>query len=639
MGVFSFRPLTREFLENVIDAVRGPVVVLDGRLRVVAASRAFYDTFRVGALQTLGRRIYDLGNGQWNIPALRDLLETILPHQTSFHDFQVVHEFTGLGLRTMLLNARQIKRALGGRRILLLAIEDVTVRRAAEAAADRARQDLVLVRIAEEQAKDFAQGIIDTIREPLLALDQDLRVLAASRAFYEVFQTQPSLTIGQRIYDLGDQVWDIPKLRQLLETILTQATTFNDYEVVHDFPVVGRKVLLLNARQVKRRLGSAQVILLALEDVTDRRHLEEELERIQRVESLGVLAGGIAHDFNNLMAGLLSNSELIRVHLETGQTALALERLSKTPAIFERGRGLTRRLLTFSKGGAPVRTPTNLGPRLAEWLEFSLLGSDVTGTLDVADDLWACECDLAQIGQVVNNLLLNARQASPDGGVVTVQASNLNRLGPVLALRIGNIGPPIPVEVLRKIFDPFFTTKSSGSGLGLAVAHSIVRQHGGSIEVESREGSETAFTVFLPALTEALPLAPPPVRASHGVLSGTVLVMDDDPAIREAVGEMVRTLGFEALRAGSGEEVLVLWDHLVTTGTPVDVFLLDGNVPGGMGGLATARVLRSRGFEARIVIMSGNFDSEVSAAPVDGLGKLAKPFSLAQLRQALGSEG
>ncbi len=342
---------TKEFLENLIDAVREPLVVLDQDLRVLSVSRAFYEVFQVKPRETIGHLIYDLGNRQWDIPKLRELLETILPQHTSFKDYEVVHNFSGIGLRVMLLNARQIKRALGKKQIILLAIEDITD-----------RQALAVLKIAEDDAREFAQSIIDTIREPLIVLDHDLRIVAASRAFYEVFHVKPEETIGQLIFDLGNGQWNIPKLRELLDILLLQATTFNDYEVVHDFSNIGRRTMLLNARQVKRRQGKERMILLAIEDVTDRKRMEAELLKNQRVESLGVLAGGIAHDFNNLMAGLMTNTELARLHLQSGRLEGALERLDKTPPIFFQGRELTRRLLTFSKGGVPVRSPIALGP-------------------------------------------------------------------------------------------------------------------------------------------------------------------------------------------------------------------------------------------------------------------------------------
>jgi len=628
---------SREFLENLVDAVREPLVVLDENLRVLSVSRAFYEVFHVKPKDTVGFPIYELGNLQWDVPRLRELLENILPKQTTLLDYEVVHTFATIGRRTMLLNARQIKRTLGQKRIILLAIEDITIRRATEQHLEQARQDLAVLKVSEDSAREFAESIIDTIREPLIALDQDLRIIAVSRAFYGVFRTEPQETVGQLIYDLGNRQWDIPKLRELLETILLQSTTFNDYEVVHDFATIGKRIMLLNARQVKRRLGKERIILLAIEDITDRRRMESELQKTQRVESLGVLAGGIAHDFNNLMAGLMANTELAEAHIRAGQTEAALERMAKIPGIFSRGRALTRRLLTFSKGGAPVRLPTALGPLLGEWAEFALMGSDLTATMDVASDLWVCDCDVGQIGQVINNLLINARQASREGGVVSLRAANLMRLSPYVSVTITNGGPPIPADIIGRIFDPFFTTKPEGSGLGLAISFSIVRQHGGWIDVTSEEGKGTSLTVVLPALARQ-PNATDVLQVGGKFqCTGIAVVMDDDPDLREAVGAMMEGVGFEVLRAAHGDEVLALYDDLRRRGQEVGVFLLDSQVPGAMGGMEAAHRLRQGGTKAPVILMSGNFDSDsqVVQAGDDGLWRLAKPFTTEELSRVL----
>ncbi len=638
---------SREFLENVIDAVREPLVVLDQELGVLSVSRAFYEVFHVKPSETVGFLIYDLGNRQWDIPKLRELLEDILPRQTAFQDYEVTHTFSTIGARIMLLNARQIPRALGQKRIILLAIEDITVRRHTEQALDKARTDLVQLRLSEDRARDFAQSIIDTIREPLIALDGELRIVAVSRAFHEMFQTRPEDTIGQRIYDLGDRQWDIPKLHDLLETLLVQSTTFNDYEVDHDFAHIGRRIMLLNARQVKQSQGKELLILLAIEDITKRKILEMDLQKAQRIESLGVLAGGIAHDFNNLMAGLLSNTELAQLYLSTGDMVAAQDRLAKTPAIFSRGKALTRRLLTFSKGGAPVRTPTTLGPLVAEWVEFALLGAEVTATLELDPELWGCDCDVGQIGQVMNNLLINARQAAPDGSAIHVRAVNSFQMGPQVALSVSNPGPPIPPDVLARVFDPFFTTKEHGSGLGLSIAYSIVNQHGGHIDVVSEDGLGTTVTVLLPALAQAASTSEGDARmeAIHGL--GTALVMDDNEELRDVLGVMLTALGYHVLLTSRGEEALEAYGNQLRKGLTVDVCLLDCKVPGGLGGVETARRLRLSKARVPIVLMSGNFDETMSptgSSPAgsspQGVGhpvlwQLAKPFTVDELRRVL----
>ncbi|HAQ61444.1 TPA: hypothetical protein DCR49_05515, partial [Candidatus Delongbacteria bacterium] len=235
-----------EYSESIINTVRESLIVLDQDLRVVSVSRSFYEFFKVNPEDTIGQLIYDLGNKQWNIPKLRELLETILPQKTTFDNYEVEHDFATIGRRIMLLNARQIERGSGMERIILLAIEDITERKEIETGLEKTRKELEIIKKTADEFSEYSESIINTVRESLIALDQDLRVVSVSRSFYEFFKVNPEDTIGQLIYDLGNKQWNIPKLRELLETILPQKTTFDNYEVVHDFATIGRRIMLLN---------------------------------------------------------------------------------------------------------------------------------------------------------------------------------------------------------------------------------------------------------------------------------------------------------------------------------------------------------------------------------------------------------
>ena len=267
----------REYAESIINTVREPLIALDQDLRVVSASRSFYEFFKVKPDETVGQLIYDLGNKQWDIPLLRELLETILPQKTTFDNYEVEHDFATIGRRIMLLNARQIQRGRGKERIILLAIEDITERKQIEDGLENTRKELAVIKKSADEAHEFAESVINTVREPLIALDQDLRVVSASRSFYDFFKVKPEDTVGQLIYDLGNKQWDIPLLRELLETILPQKTTFDNYEVEHNFITIGRRIMLLNARQIQRGGGKERIILLAIEDITERKQMEELL--------------------------------------------------------------------------------------------------------------------------------------------------------------------------------------------------------------------------------------------------------------------------------------------------------------------------------------------------------------------------
>src|SRR5687767_14587582 len=253
------------YAQNIVETVREPLLILDTTLRVRSGNRAFYQTFNVSLAETEEHLIYELGNGQWDIPALRTLLEDIVPRSTVFNDFELEHDFPDIGRRVMLLNARKLQAGHHGE-LLVLAMEDVTERRRSE---------------AEVQAiETYAQNIVDTVREPLLILDTTLRVRSANRAFYETFRVSIDETEDRLIYRLGNGQWDIPALRTLLEDIVPQSSVFNDFELEHDFPEIGQRIMLLNARTLQA--GShGELLVLAMEDVTERRRAEAELQAIE----------------------------------------------------------------------------------------------------------------------------------------------------------------------------------------------------------------------------------------------------------------------------------------------------------------------------------------------------------------------
>ena len=253
------------YAQDIVDTVREPLLMLDTTLRVRSANRAFYQTFQVSSGETENRLIYELGNGQWDIPALRTLLEDIIPTSSVFNDFELEHTFPIIGRRVMLLNGRKLRPG-SHTEFLVLAMEDVTERRRSEA-------DLKAI-------ETYAQNIVDTVREPLLILDTTLRVRSGNRAFYQTFQVSPEETEMRLIYELGNGQWDIPVLRTLLEDIVPLSSVFNDFEWAHDFPAIGRRVMLLNARKLQAG-HHGELLVLAMEDVTERRRSEEDLKAIE----------------------------------------------------------------------------------------------------------------------------------------------------------------------------------------------------------------------------------------------------------------------------------------------------------------------------------------------------------------------
>ncbi len=385
-------------------------------------------------------------------------------------------------------------------------------------------------------------------------------------------------------------------------------------------------------------------------DVTERRRHEETLFQASKLESIGVLAGGIAHDFNNLLTGITASVSLAIAHEQRGRPVG--DRLRTAMAACERAKRLTHQLLTFSRGGKPVRQPVALEALVNESASFAMQGSRSRLELLVEDDLWAIEADAGQVAQAVQNLVINADQAMPDGGVVRVQLANktlepqrrLDAPGAVpgryVVVTVTDTGAGIPPDVLGRIFDPFFTTKPTGTGLGLATVYSIARRHGGAVTASSTPGAGARFDLYLPAgLADVSQPAPPPEPRATTLRGGTgrVLVMDDEPQVRQLLGEALLTLGYEPRLVADGADAIAMWRDARRRGEPFDVLVMDLTVPGGMGGAEAVRQIRLEDPEVRAIVSSGYSNDPIVANPgASGFaGVLRKPWELVDLDAVL----
>ncbi len=383
-------------------------------------------------------------------------------------------------------------------------------------------------------------------------------------------------------------------------------------------------------------------VVLVFRDTTEQERLEEAERRNQRLESLGMLAGGIAHDFNNLLGGLFGYVDLARECCDDPDAVR--DYLTSAGSVLGRAKGLARQLLTFSKGGVPVRRAVDLQILLRETTQFALTGSAVRPGFDIATDLAVVQGDQGQLGQAFDNLVINAKQAMPAGGRLFVHAVNASAdllpkplpPGSYVRVSIKDQGTGIPPELLPRIFDPFFTTKQAGSGLGLAMVHSIVTKHGGAVTVESELGRGTTFHVWLPATPGVAAEAPATTsrRRFHGV---KVFVLDDEDYIRDVAGAMLRRLGCEVVSGRDGSEALTAWRAARTEGRKLDLLLLDLTIPGGMGGRQVLEALRVEDPSVVAVASSGYSEDPVIARPEEfGFrGSIRKPYLLEELAAAL----
>jgi signal transduction histidine kinase/ActR/RegA family two-component response regulator len=399
--------------------------------------------------------------------------------------------------------------------------------------------------------------------------------------------------------------------------------------------------VLINATTIEVE-GRLRIITL-LRDISDRKRLEAELLRSEKLRSVGVLAGGIAHDFNNILTAILGNISLLRATLAVDD--YAGEHLEEVEKASQRARELTRQLLTFSRGGDPVRKLFHPESVIRESTTLALRGRASTCEFTIASGLALLDGDEGQIGQVIRNLVINASQAMNDGGTVQVSAESREiRAGQVhglaagkyVVLAVADRGGGISEEHRLRIFDPYFTTKRDGRGLGLAVSHSIVENHHGAITVDSQLGQGSVFTVYLPA-TEGGTLAPLATTAEIVRGRGRVLIMDDEESVRQIAGKIVRALGYEAAFARDGREAIDRWQEARAKGHPFDVAIMDLTVPGGMGGREAMRELLALDADAKAVVSSGYCQDPVMANFRDyGFRDvLAKPYNVLDVSRTL----
>jgi signal transduction histidine kinase/DNA-binding response OmpR family regulator len=556
------------YAQDIVETVREPLLMLDTALRVKSANRAFYQTFVVTPSETEDRLIYELGNGQWDIPALRTLLEDVIPTSTVFNDFELEHTFPSIGRRVMLLNGRKL-RAGSHAELLVLAMEDVTERRAAEASL--------------HAVETYAQSIVDTVREPLLILDADLRVRSGNNAFYQTFKVSSEETENQLIYELGNGQWDIPDLRTLLEDIVPKSSVFNDFELEHDFPVLGRRVMLLNARKLQAG-HHGELLVLAMEDVTERRRAEEQAARAteaaetaNRTKSL--FLANMSHELRTPLNAILGYSEMLQ---EEARDRGMDEFVADLDKINTAGRHLL----------ALINDILDLSKIEAGKMELFLETFDVAGLIEeisvtirsvaernqnslrlvVPPQIGTMHADQMKVRQALLNLLSNAFKFT-SAGAVTLEASRQMMDGlEWIVLRVSDSGIGMSEEQIGRLFQDFTqadastTRRFGGTGLGLALTRRFCQMMGGDVTVRSEPQKGSVFTVKLPAhVREARgdgagrPTWAPPRggRAEDGG-DDYVLIIDDDPDQRELLERFLTREGFTVRTAASGDEGLAL---------------------------------------------------------------------------------
>ncbi len=494
--------------------------------------------------------------------------------------------------------------------------------------------------------KERLNVTLQAIGDGVIATDASLQVTLINRVASFLTGVSESVALGKRL----DTVLRVvnSKTRETIACIAQETADSGKAKKMTE------DALLISADGTERYIAQTAApmydhrerligIALVFRDITKERLMEAELLKSQKLESVGILAGGIAHDFNNILTGIMGNISVAKALANKGKSPE--ERLEIAEKACIRAKDLTEQLLTFSKGGLPVKRLSSIRGLVRDTLNLVLGGTDISCEFSCAPNLWPADIDEGQIGQVIGNIALNARQAMKNGNTFSVRLSNVfvkeNEQpdlleGKYVSLEFRDEGQGIAKEHLSKIFDPYFTTKNKGTGLGLATAYSIVKNHGGKIAVQSSLGAGSCFTVYLPA-TEDAALEEGAAPDSQLQQGGRILLADDEELVREAASAMLSFLGYDVETVFGGEEAIARYFLAKTEGNPFDAVILDLTIPGGMGGKDAVNILLEKDPAAKVIVSSGYSHDPVMANYRDFgfCAIVTKPYNTDSLAQVL----
>jgi len=588
----------RKLIELAPDAI---VVHRDYYIDYVnqAAQKLFVAT---GAGQLIGKKITELVPESFlkatkilldHIYQGREISEAVELRMISLDNVEFDVEVLGSQMHTMGEKAGQ------------LIIRDVTLRKQAENALieEKERLDVTLSSIDDAVITTDTAGKIVLFNDKAQKFFDDRIKKIIGKNFNTIFQVQ----VDKNIISPVDLVLESQKRLIPEKEVYLIAKTGKRFDVeLSAAPITGRQ---------KEVVG----VVIAFRDVAEKRHLESELIKAQKLESIGILAGGIAHDFNNILTAVLGNVSLAKLYTSGEDKIISI--LSKAEKAVMQAKELTHQLLTFSKGGAPVKKTASIEEIVRESANFILRGSQVQSEFNIDENLWNVEVDTGQMSQVIQNLIINAQQAMPEGKHIKINLHNKvlysNEIpsipaGNYVRISIIDEGIGIPDENLEKIFDPYFTTKTTGTGLGLTTTYSIIKRHGGYIAVESKTGVGTTVHIYLLASLKSLQK----VESVKQVIKngkGRILVMDDEPMVRELSRSILNHLGYEVVETGDGKETLNRYLKAKDEEHPIDLIIMDLTIPGGMGGKETIIRLKEIDPEVKAIVSSGYSNDPIMA--------------------------
>lgn len=649
----------KELLESLINSSADGILAIDRQLRYTLWNPAMERLSGISKEASLGVRCFDLfpflveiGEDRYIYASLEG--ETVMARDRPFTIPETGKEgFTDARYTPIYGPAGEIVGSLG-------IIRDVTERKRNEdtlrqvqseleervrertAALEREIAERRKIEVALELEKEISEGLINSTRDGILAYDNDFNYTIWNPIMEKMSGLSREEAIGNNMFEMFPFLEETGEDQYLRAALEGEAQINRDR--IYKAPRTGKEGFF-DAYYLPIYATGGEIIggLNIINDVTERKELEEERLKASKLESLGLLAGGLAHDFNNILTGILSYCAVAQMHVE--EDSKAFQALESAERACERATKLTDQLLTFARGGRPVKEVVSLATLVQESASFAVGGSSARCKFEIDRKAPAAEVDPGQISQVIHNIILNACQAMPDAGTIRVgvhnceiDADNYPSLPPgnYLEIVVQDEGTGMSDTVLEKIFDPYYTTKEKGSGLGLATSYSIIKNHGGLIDVASELGVGTTFRIFVPA-TDAEPPQRQQDETTAIIGHAKILVLDDDEMIRESTRDILTLLGFEVVIAANGHEALELFDAARDQGRPFHIVMLDLTVPGGMGGKETIELLRQRDPHVKAIVASAYSEDPVMASyEAHGFdGRLVKPFPPQELSRVL----